>query len=158
MYILFLIVAIVDWLWYTVSSTSLYLIIPLLSDLNMTLQVRTFDERTTFLTSVGIPSAAAETYAIKFTENCLTNLGLQDLDKTILNSLNHTVLGDQLTILDLAKHCSNTAPSQQPFVNQPNPLGLQKSNCISICQTSTGVECLHHYQRVTNTRLRSTPL
>ena len=63
---------------------------------------------------MGIPSAAADTYTIKFTENCLTNLGLQDLDKTILNSLNHTVLGDQLTILHLAKHSSNTAPSQQP--------------------------------------------
>ena len=75
---------------------------PLLSDLNMVLQLRTSNESTTFLTSVGIPSAPAETYAIKFTENRLTHLDLPDSDKTILNSLNITVFGDQLTILRLA--------------------------------------------------------
>ena len=50
----------------------------------------------------GIPSATAETYAAKFTDNCLTNLDLPDLDKTIFNSLNITVPGDQLAILHLA--------------------------------------------------------
>ena len=48
------------------------------------------------------PSATAETYAAKFTDNCLTNLDLPDLDKTIFNSLNITVPGDQLAILHLA--------------------------------------------------------
>ena len=40
----------------------------------------------------GIPSAAAETYAIKSVENYLTQLDLPDLDKTILNTLSIIVL------------------------------------------------------------------
>ena len=174
MYILFIISAIVDWLWYTVSVTP-FLIIPQLSDLNMMLQVRTSYEWTTFLTPTGIPSAAAETYAIKSVENYLTQLDLPDLDKTIVNTLSIIVLWDQLAILHLAKNSSNTALSQQPDSSStiPTLTGLQKYICTSICQTfncyskhvsSTvpeilcWLECLHHYYWVTNTRQCSTPL
>ena len=66
MYILYIISTVVDWLSYIISLTLLYLIISLLLDLNMALQVRASD-------SAGIPSVAAETYAIKFTGNRLTH-------------------------------------------------------------------------------------
>ena len=89
----------------------------------MALQVASLEEWTTLLTSGGIPSASAETYAAKFVENRLTNLDLPDLDETILTSLDITILGDQLDILRLAKRSSNTVASQQadsPSNEQPH--------------------------------------
>ena len=138
MYILFIISAIVDWLWYAVSVTP-FLIISQLSDLNMMLQVRTSYEWTTFLTPTGIPSAAAETYAIKSVENYLTQLDLPDLDKTIVNTLSIIVLWDQLAILRLAKNSSNTAPSQQPDSSSTNqtPQGYKNISVPASVKLST---------------------
>ena len=101
----------------------------------MALQVTSLEEWINLLTSGGIPSAAAETYAAKFVENRLTHLDLPDLDKTILTSLDITSLED----LHLAKRSPNTVASQQADIpsNEQSPRGYKNSSASASVKLPT---------------------
>ena len=70
-------------------------------------QLRTVAEWTKYFTDAGIPQTESTTYATTFVNNRITEVSLVGLDRNTLASLEITVLGDQLAILN---HTTTNTP------------------------------------------------